>query len=131
MLKDAATYYRYLSVYYPEGRHGGSVGSRIREGYPHIALVGVEMRNLEGSLAHELTHASLDHLPLPLWVEEGLAQILECGLSGRSELLVNGEMAAQHKRFWERRGLDPFWWGKGFGRADKGQRLSGPFRKYL
>jgi len=116
-------YYTYLSVYYPEGHHGGSAGVHVREGYRHIALhlgQGVP----ESTLAHELTHASLAHLTLPQWVEEGLAQMFEHDMTGRAQLLVDAEMAREHKRYWKKHGMDAFWRGEGFTRADKAQRLS-------
>lgn len=117
-------YYRYLSVYYPDGQHGGSAGIHVREGYKHVALCGSDLAASENSLAHELTHASLAHLSLPQWVEEGLAQMFEHDMTGRALLEVNADMAREHKRFWARHGLDMFWRGEGFSRPDKGQRLS-------
>src|SRR5262249_41508680 len=87
-------------------------------------LCGAELALLENTLAHELTHASLSHLSLPQWVEEGLAQMFEHDMTGRSLLLVNEEMAREHKRYWKKHNLDLFWRGEGFSRPDKGQRLS-------
>src|SRR5947209_6504810 len=34
MLRNSKGYYKYLSVYYPEGHHGSSAGVHVREGYP-------------------------------------------------------------------------------------------------
>jgi hypothetical protein len=123
-LKDPEAYYKYLSVYYPEGHHGGSAGVHVREGYRHVALCGTELALLENTLAHELTHAALSHLSLPQWVEEGLAQRFEHDMTGRALLQVTPEMAQEHKRFWKKRSLDLFWRGEGFSRPDKAQRLS-------
>jgi hypothetical protein len=123
VLRNSDTYYKYLSVYYPEGHHGGSSGVHIREGYPHIALWGPQLAQLENTLAHEMTHASLVHLSLPQWVEEGLAHMFEHNMTGRSLLLVDGEMARRHKRYWGRNGLEAFWRGEGFSRPGKVQEL--------
>jgi len=75
-------------------------------------------------LAHELTHAALSHLTLPLWLEEGLCQTFEHLLAGRVPLLLDGQLAARHKRYWNRRGLDEFWHGTGFAQPGKVQELS-------
>jgi hypothetical protein len=117
-------YYTYLSVYYPEGRHGGSSGTCIRSGFPHIAMYGSNLLRLESTLAHEMTHASLNHLTLPQWVEEGLAQIFQQEITERRFVTIDGEGAREHRRFWAKHGLNLFWFGDGFHRPDNGQRLS-------
>jgi hypothetical protein len=117
-------YYRYITLYYPEGEHGGSAGVHIREGYPHVALHGKELWRLENSLAHELTHVSLHHLSMPQWLEEGLAQMFEHDMTGRLLLEVDAEMAGRHKRYWGKHGLDAFWRGEGFSRPGTVQELS-------
>lgn len=123
-LRTADEYYRYISLYFPEGEHGGSAGIHIREGYPHIALCGKQVWMLENTLAHELMHASLQHLTMPLWLEEGLAQMFEHDMTGRSLLQVDTEMARRHKRYWAKHGLDELWRGEGFFRPGRGQELS-------
>jgi hypothetical protein len=123
-LTDTKMYYTYLSVYYSEGHYGGSAGLHIRVGYPHIVLCGSELASVETTLAHESTHAALGHLSLPQWVEEGLAQMFEHNMTGRTQLLIDGKMAREHKSYWKKRGLDLFWRGEGFSRPDKAQKLS-------
>jgi hypothetical protein len=123
VLGNQDDYYRYLSFYYPEGHHGGSAGVHVREGYPHIALAGINLALLENTLAHEMTHASLCHLKLPQWIEEGLAQMSEHDITGRAVLQLNEEMARRHKHYWAKHGLDNFWRGEGFSRPGKIQVL--------
>lgn len=123
VLRDRDDYYRYISVYYPEGEHGGSAGVHVREGYPHVALHGRQELLLANTLAHELTHVSLHHLSMPQWLEEGLAQMFEHQMTGLSLLEVNAEMARGHKRYWGKHGLDDFWRGEGFSRPGKVQEL--------
>lgn len=124
VLRDSGDYYRYVAVYYPEGRSGDSGGMQIREGYRHIAVWGIQLGDLERIIAHEMTHASLAHLSMPQWVEEGLAQMFEHDMAGRSPLLLDPRDARQHKQVWARRGLDDFWSGAGFYQAGKVQKLS-------
>lgn len=124
VLRNPHHYYRYISLYFPEGEHGGSAGIHIRQGHPHVALHGKQAWVLENTLAHELTHVSLHHLSMPQWLEEGLAQMFEHNMTGRQLLEVDGEMAGRHKRYWGKHGLDEFWRGEGFSRPGKVQELS-------
>ena len=124
ILRTPADYYRYIAPFFPEGEHGGSGGIHIRVGYPHVALYGKQLWALENVLAHELTHVSLLHLSMPQWLEEGLAQMVEHDMTGRALLVVDGEMAERHKRYWGKHGLDEFWRGEGFSRPGKVQELS-------
>jgi hypothetical protein len=117
-------YYRYISLYFSEGAHGASAGIHIRQDYSHVALHGKQLSTLENTLAHELTHVALHHLSMPQWLEEGLAQMVEHDMTGRSLLEVDAEMAGRHKRYWGKHGLDEFWRGEGFSRPGKVQELS-------
>jgi hypothetical protein len=117
-------YYRYISLFSPDGEQGGSAGLHIREGYPHVALRGNVRWARETVLAHELTHSALHYLGLPQWIEEGLAQMFEHDMAGRSLLELDPEKAGEHKRYWGKRGLDAFWRGEGFSRPGKVQELS-------
>jgi hypothetical protein len=123
-LRTPDDYYRYLTPFYSEGEHGGSMGVHIREGYAHVALYSKHRWALENTLAHELTHVSLHHLSMPQWLEEGLAQMFEHDMTGRALLMVDSEMATEHKLYWGERGMDDFWRGEGFSRSGEVQKLS-------
>jgi hypothetical protein len=103
-LRDSDDYYRYIAPFYSDGEHGRSAGVHIREGYPHVALYSTYLWELENTLAHELTHAAL--------------------MTGRALLMVDAEMAREHKRYWSKHGMDAFWRGEGFSRSGKVQQLS-------
>jgi hypothetical protein len=122
--RRSARYYTYLAAHYSEGRYGGSAGVQVRKGRAHIVMVGSRLLNLENTLAHELTHAALTHLRLPLWVEEGLTQKFKQILANGRPLVVTGEMARRHKRYWGKHGLRAFWTGASFHKPGKVQRLS-------
>ena len=107
-------YYRYLCPFSPDDDHGGSRGLHLRVGYPHIVLRGNALWVLEDILAHELTHAGLHHLSMPLWLEEGLAQMFRHDMTGRGQSTPTAETAARHNRYWKKHGLDEFWRGRGF-----------------
>jgi hypothetical protein len=123
VLGSGPEYYAYVSAFDAEGHHGGSIGSQIRQGYPHVVACGRVLFTLQSTLAHEMTHAALAHLTLPLWLEEGLTQMFEQDMVGRQELLLDGEIARRHKRYWAKHGLQGFWSGAGFSQPGKVQEL--------
>ncbi len=124
ILENRDAYYDYISAFYSEGEFGGSGGLFVRSGYPHVIVCGEPSEQVERVLVHELTHASLSHRTLPQWIEEGLAQMFEHDMVGGTPFTLTTEMGRDHKRFWNEHGLDLFWRGDGFHRADDGQKLS-------
>lgn len=116
-------YYRYICVYYPDGKHGGSAGCHVREGRPHVVLSGKLQPALESTISHEMTHVALTHLSLPLWLEEGLATSFQKRMTTHDgEMLVTGAEARKQKRYWSNHGLDAFWDGSAFLQAGKVQQ---------
>src|SRR5262249_18337812 len=104
-LANRDVYYQYICSVYPEGHFGDSGGVRIRAGHPHIAATSAIRWSLHSILAHELTHAALDHLELPQWIEEGITQLFERRLAqSEARLALNSIRAAEHRRFWARHG---------------------------
>ena len=123
VLRNKEDYYRHLSAFCSEGHHGDSSGMHIRSGYSHIVLCGTNVDDLQNTLAHELTHASLSHLSMPQWLEEGFAQLFESHMTGRALWVVDVEMAQAHRRYWFENGLDCFWHGDGFSQPGDVQDL--------
>ena len=123
-IADRERYYDYVAHFYDDGEYGGSGGMHVREGYPHTVANGRTFQELEAVIAHELTHAALHPLDMPVWLEEGLTQSNECRIAGKAPLLVDNEVADEQKAFWRSEGLDDFWRGGSFQRANEGQKLS-------
>ncbi len=122
-LHSVELYYTYISHFYPDGEYGGSSGMCIREGMPHIAFPRSPAYE-HSVIGHELVHAVLSELNVPQWIEEGVALILEQGLTGRPEILLNHETARDLRAYWNNQGLSEFWNGKSFENADRGQGFS-------
>ena len=123
---DADTYYRYVSLYHPdEGEYALSSGMHLGGECSHYVTTKQEVRSVEPVIAHEMTHGCLGHLPLPLWLNEGLAVNTEQRLapSGAS-LETPQEMRAKHLRFWGAAEVQQFWSGESFRRQDDGNKLS-------
>lgn len=71
---DQQQYYDYVSYYYPEsGEFAFSGGMHINAGCSHYVTLKSDLRSMETVLAHEMTHGCLSHLPIPMWLNEGLA----------------------------------------------------------
>jgi len=126
VFKDQDSYYRYVSYYYPErGEFAFSGGMHINRGCAHYVTMADDMRTIEPTIAHEMTHGCLAHLPLPLWLNEGTAVNMEGRLTGRAPQLYTPEqMHAKHLRFWNDATIQEFWSGWSFHRPDEGNALS-------
>lgn len=119
------TYYSYVSYYYPEsGEFGLSSGMYINRGYGHFVLAEEDQSYVETITSHELTHALLVHLPIPHWLNEGLAVNMENILTNSVPLRMENEMYERHMNFWNEETIQEFWSGKAFGRPDEGMELS-------
>jgi hypothetical protein len=74
VLDDEDTYYRYASHHYPdEGEFAFSSGMYLGGACGHFITVKNQLQSIEPTIVHELTHALLGHLPIPAWLNEGLA----------------------------------------------------------
>ena len=124
IFKDSDEYYRYVSLFYPEeGEFGMSAGMYINEGYGHFIFPSQDITYAEPTAVHELTHACLSHLPIPLWLDEGLAVLMEDALAG-NHLYLDQEIVSRHQAFWNLQTIQEFWSGDSFSRIDEGQELS-------
>lgn len=123
---DHDAYYRYVSRFYPEsGEFAMSGGMHIHAGCSHFVTVKDDLHAIEPVIAHELVHALVSHLPIPAWLNEGLAVNTEARLSPSGRPLHSPqEMHAKHLGFWGADEIQEFWSGKSFLRPDDGNLLS-------
>lgn len=123
---DEETYYRYVAHYYPEaGEYAFSSGMYINHGCGHFVTIKADLATIEPVIAHELTHACLAHLPIPAWLNEGLAVNTERRLCPAAHHMGNApQMHARHKAFWGAPEIQEFWSGQSFLRQDEGHELS-------
>jgi len=124
------SYYQYVAHYYPQaGEFAASGGMFIHDGCGHFVTVKADLRAIEPVIAHELTHACLSHLPIPAWLNEGLAVNTEHRLCPPPSGAFGGrpspqQMQLRHRKFWKSQEIQEFWSGKSFLRADEGNELS-------
>lgn len=122
---DIDHYYAYLSYFYEaDGVYGQSSGIYLNKGYGHFALPHQDLTYVESVTAHEMTHALLSHLPIPVWLNEGMAVAIEDLLTGSAPLRMDSELMARHQAFWNKETIQEFWSGDAFHRPDEGQALS-------
>lgn len=122
---DSESYYRYVSHYYPDaGEFALSGGMHINAGCSHYATVKNDLRLTEPVIAHEMTHGCVAHLPLPAWLNEGLAVNVEQRLAGAPSTHTPQQLRAKHLAFWHENEIQEFWSGMSFLRPDDGNLLS-------
>jgi hypothetical protein len=113
LFSDPDDYYAYISYYNRDGKHILSGGVFIRQGYAHIALPYDNPYSAHHVVVHELTHNLLCHLPIPLWLNEGLAMVIESRVAQRGPSL-SGELADRHHNHWNETNIQAFWAGTTF-----------------
>jgi len=112
MIADLTDYYTYTGYFLPDGEHPQSGGTFLRgEGYAHFVVPTTDYGFFRSPFVHELTHACLAHLPLPLWLNEALAMRMEdemCGLP----LELDREIYEKHQALWDEDTIQQFWCGQ-------------------
>jgi tetratricopeptide (TPR) repeat protein len=118
------SYYRYISHYYPPGKYGGSGGIFLGGDCAHFVLTPGDLVRSQRVVAHELTHACLSHLPLPLWLNEGVTTIMEKTIFRETSIVVTHELAECHQKSWTSETVQAFWSGGSFHSPDSWQEMS-------
>ena len=123
---DEQRYYEYVSFYYPEeGEFATSGGMYLSGGCNHFVTVKADLAAIEPVIAHEMTHGCVSHLPLPLWLNEGMAVNMEWRLAGsRYEVEKAAELRLRHPEFWNAQRIQEFWSGKSFESTGAARSLS-------
>ena len=112
MFEDLDDYYEYLCYFCKDDEQPMSGGVFLQgEGYLHMAFPTFDNRSYLSVFAHELTHACLSHLPLPLWVNEALAMRMENFVCGTSTFEMDPEILARHREQWNPQTIQQFWAG--------------------
>jgi tetratricopeptide (TPR) repeat protein len=125
LFADQESYASYTAPLDPEAELIRSAGMCYRNGYVHIAIRPSHPDSLRRTILHELTHACLSDLSLPLWLEEGITQLAEeAAVFEWGQFALTSESAAENRRYWHQHGLSQFWWGEGFHLYDEGQAYS-------
>jgi hypothetical protein len=123
---DEDDYYRYVSGFYPEeGDFAMSAGMHLDDGCGHFVTHGLELSDIEPTIVHEMTHSCVAHLPIPLWLNEGLAQSVEHRFAPTpQDPLEQIALRRRQRDFWSVDSIQQFWTGASFQRTDEARALS-------
>lgn len=122
---DIDRYYDYIDKYYPDaGEYGGSSGICVSRDYYHVIVGPGDFGTQQSTLAHELTHLALGPLAIPLWLDEGIAQVMQEVLLGGGHFHIDREIIRRHQLLWKREGLQTFWTGESFNSPGEMEELS-------
>ena len=120
--EECEEFLEYLSEFEPDGESATPGAVFIPGGPGHMALYGHNLGMLEPSLVHELTHALLWHRGLPLWFEEGVAQVLPQLVVRSQGLEINAKLQLKQREIWTRYGgLRSFWDGTAFRHTEQSE----------
>lgn len=119
LLQRQKDYYSFIAPFYEdEGEFATSGGIYVRShgwSFPVIVMPLEGQRwSVESTIAHELTHHALACMDMPLWVEEGLTQMMEERVTGTPSLRVEFDTRERHARHWDKEALERFWMGDAF-----------------
>jgi len=115
-------YYDYICAFYPDGEFGGSGGVCIRStGYTHLVVNHGERWFQHAAITHEIAHAIFAQLPLPLWLEEGMVQLVEEHLNQYERHAADIKM---HREYWSKHTFAGLWTGSAFSEEGDGQQLA-------
>lgn len=129
---DEQDFYRYVSQYFTgDGDFGGIGGIYLNRGYGHFAMPNGDLERYVAVMSHELCHAFLHHLELPLWLDEAITQGVEHSITGTLPYLLDREMIGRHQDYWDAQRIMAFWSGESFGFADEGQELSYHLARFI
>jgi len=122
LFADAETFCRYVSPFDQERAYFRAGAVCFKKEYIHVVLRPYPLDTLRSNIYHEITHACFCHLELPLWLEEGITQLIEVeGNSHHIQFHLDGKIAGEMRKYWQEHGLRDFWWGGGFWADDEGQ----------
>lgn len=112
VIENEEDYYHYASHFYPtEGEFGASNGMYVPDGYGHFLVWNHELSDMEANLAYQLSHAWLETLPVPEWLDRGLCLTLESELIGRDQLWMDDELKEAHLSSWNEESIQGLWTG--------------------
>ena len=117
-------YYQYISYFDRDGIHPTSSGCLLHKDYVHIAMPWFDGRHVRRILTHELVHNSVVHLPLPLWLNEGLAVVLDRTAAEGQVPIIDHDLRDRHMAFWNAETVQSFWSGRSFHEPGDSNELS-------
>lgn len=116
-------YRAYLRYYFPKSLPRRAGGYCIRQPRVHVAIWGAEA-TLRSALPHELARAFLKPADLPIWLEEGIAEIMNAVVQDRKPQPLADDDRAALRALWQGWPPDAFASGATFFEAGDNFRRS-------
>jgi len=118
LFDNSSSYKQYLLSHYPNSdiESVSPEGTLVQSSDvpPHIALPQQDLGLTESVIAHELTRLCLSPLRLPVWIEEGIALLVEHELTGLQPPPIDPESLKKLREYWSPENSEQFWSGAGF-----------------
>lgn len=125
-------FYEYVSMFMGEdGDYAGMGGVFLDRGYGHFAMPSADFSLYLAVFAHELCHAYLGHLGLPLWLNEAITCGVEDSAAGTNPYHLDRETISRHRAYWTEDRIASFWSGESFYFNDDGQELSYHLARFI
>ena len=120
---DREEYLSYVSSFgEPPELTDNACGVLLEGGYPHIAIYDPDKLRKETTLAKELMRNLLCHLPVPVWLKEGITRLAptEMGLGLVLNQMKEIRIAEEAIReCWRQNSIQQFWSGSAFTLPDQ------------
>ncbi len=113
-------YYTFIDPFQPrEGEFATSGGVYIGGAPLPIIAMPIDGAKfaMEWVVAHEMTHHVLADLNLPVWIEEGLTQMMEEAVGGKPYASLTLNDIRDHREYWDERSLERYFAGGSFSHA--------------
>jgi hypothetical protein len=99
-------------------------GMFVSLGVPHIVVPPSDPATMHAPLVHELVHDCLSHLRQPLWLNEGLTQMLEFDIVSWRPFELDRDKMEKHAHHWTAGSIQDYWNGRSFFLPGDPQKLS-------
>lgn|GEM_PF-4441127 len=110
---------RYVTPLLPEdGPDLPLAGVFVSDGLPHLVVGAHRGNTFDTVLHHELTHAYVSHIRLPVWLNEGIATSIERAVDLHSQPMTEEEFDA-HVAHWNATAIQRFWSGSCWNGSDE------------
>ncbi len=114
LVEQQDRYYDYIDFAYPDdGEYGGSSGIFLDQPVPQLVFPRTDIGHSKTVAAHEITHYCVSRLPLPTWLNEGLACTLEAVLAGQPGLQFGAVELIELRETWHVDNIQEFHSGTG------------------
>jgi hypothetical protein len=132
VFEEEADFYGYFADFHEEdGDYAMAGGVYLNRGYGHFALPSEDLGTYQSVMCHELCHAFLSCLDLPLWLNEAVTGEIEHQIVGGNPYLMDRDIVREHRDYWTAPRIRSFWTGESFGFPDEGQHLSYHLARFL